>query len=184
LDILNQLLTGFQVASSWENLLFCFMGTLFGTLIGVLPGIGPTTGVAILIPITFGMNATSAIITMAGVYYGAMFGGATTSILLNVPGESASVMTCVDGHPLAKQGRAGPALGMAAMSSFIGGTFAVKYSDISTAILEEKVNNIIDSGAQVVTGCDMSCLMNIQGMLTRKKAPVQVMHIAQLLSRK
>lgn len=113
------------MASTWENLLFCFMGTLLGTLIGVLPGIGPTTGVAILIPITFGMNATSAIITMAGVYYGAMFGGATTSILLNVPGESASVMTCVDGHPMAKQGRAGPALGMAAMSSFMGGTFAV-----------------------------------------------------------
>jgi len=125
LEIFSQLLTGFQVATTWENLLFCFMGTLFGTLIGVLPGIGPTTGVAILIPITFGMNATSAIITMAGVYYGAMFGGATTSILLNVPGESASVMTCLDGHPLAKQGRAGPALGMAAMSSFIGGTFAV-----------------------------------------------------------
>ncbi|MDP2268396.1 MAG: tripartite tricarboxylate transporter permease [Deltaproteobacteria bacterium] len=116
---------GFQVASSWQNLLFCFMGTLFGTLIGVLPGIGPTTGVAILIPITFGMNPTTAIITMAGVYYGAMFGGATTSILLNVPGESASVMTCLDGHQLAKSGRPGPALGMASMSSFIGGTFAV-----------------------------------------------------------
>ncbi len=101
------------------------MGTLFGTLIGVLPGIGPTTGVAILIPITFGMNPTTAIITMAGVYYGAMFGGATTSILLNVPGESASVMTCIDGHQLAKNGRPGPALGMAAMSSFIGGTFAI-----------------------------------------------------------
>ena len=98
MDIFNKLLMGFQVASTWENLLFCFMGTLSGTLIGVLPGIGPTTGVAILIPITFGMNATTAIITMAGVYYGAMFGGATTSILLNVPGESASVMTCVDGH--------------------------------------------------------------------------------------
>lgn len=125
MEILNQLMTGFQVASTWQNLLFCFMGTLFGTLIGVLPGIGPTTGVAILIPITFGMNPTTAIITMAGVYYGAMFGGATTSILLNVPGESASVMTCLDGHPLAKQGRPGPALGMAAMSSFIGGTFAV-----------------------------------------------------------
>jgi len=116
---------GFQVAASWHNLLFCFMGTLFGTLIGVLPGIGPTTGVAILIPITFGMNPTTAIITMAGVYYGAMFGGATTSILLNVPGESASVMTCLDGHQLAKNGRPGPALGMASMSSFIGGTFAV-----------------------------------------------------------
>jgi len=125
LDIFNNLLMGFQVASSWENLFFCFFGTLFGTLIGVLPGIGPTTGVAILIPITFGMNPTTAIITMAGVYYGAMFGGATTSILLNVPGESASVMTCLDGHQLAKNGRPGPALGMASMSSFTGGTFAV-----------------------------------------------------------
>jgi len=125
LEIFNNLIMGFQVASSWQNLFFCFMGTLFGTLIGVLPGIGPTTGVAILIPITFGMNPTTAIITMAGVYYGAMFGGATTSILLNVPGESASVMTCIDGHQLAKNGRPGPALGMAAMSSFIGGTFAI-----------------------------------------------------------
>jgi putative tricarboxylic transport membrane protein len=125
LEIFSDLIMGFHVALSWQNLLFCFMGTLFGTLIGVLPGIGPTTGVAILIPITFGMNPTTAIITMAGVYYGAMFGGATTSILLNVPGESASVMTCIDGHQLAKQGRPGPALGMAAMSSFIGGTFAI-----------------------------------------------------------
>ena len=125
MDILSDLIMGFHVAFSWQNLLFCFMGTLFGTLIGVLPGIGPTTGVAILIPITFGMNPTTAIITMAGIYYGAMFGGATTSILLNVPGESASVMTCVDGHQLARQGRPGPALGMASLSSFTGGTFAV-----------------------------------------------------------
>lgn len=125
MEIFNDLIMGFHVAFSLQNLFFCFMGTLFGTLIGVLPGIGPTTGVAILIPITFGMNPTTAIITMAGVYYGAMFGGATTSILLNVPGESASVMTCLDGHQLAKNGRPGPALGMASMSSFIGGTFAV-----------------------------------------------------------
>ncbi len=125
MEIFSNLIMGFHVALSWQNLFFCFMGTLFGTLIGVLPGIGPTTGVAILIPITFGMNPTTAIITMAGVYYGAMFGGATTSILLNVPGESASVMTCVDGHQLAINGRPGPALGMASLSSFTGGTFAV-----------------------------------------------------------
>ncbi len=125
MDILNHLITGFQTAATWQNLLFCFMGTLFGTLIGVLPGIGPTTGVAILIPISFGMDATSALIMMAGVYYGAMFGGATTSVLLNIPGESASVMTCLDGHPLARSGRPGPALGMAALSSFTGGTFAI-----------------------------------------------------------
>jgi putative tricarboxylic transport membrane protein len=124
-DIFHNLILGFQVASSWENLMFCFIGVLIGTLIGVLPGIGPTTGVAILIPITFGMNATTAIITMAGVYYGAMYGGSTTSILINVPGESASVVTTLDGYQMAKNGRPGPALGMAALASFIAGTFAV-----------------------------------------------------------
>ncbi len=116
---------GFDVALSPLNLLMCFIGVLIGTLIGVLPGIGPTTGVAILIPITFGMNATTAIITMCGVYYGAMYGGSTTSILLNVPGESSSVMTTLDGYQMAKNGRPGPALGMAALASFIAGTFAV-----------------------------------------------------------
>ena len=116
---------GFDVALSPINLLMCFIGVLIGTLIGVLPGIGPTTGVAILIPITFGMNATTAIITMCGVYYGAMYGGSTTSVLLNVPGESSSVMTTLDGYQMAKKGRAGPALGMSAIASFIAGTFAV-----------------------------------------------------------
>jgi putative tricarboxylic transport membrane protein len=116
---------GFQVAVSWQNLFFCFVGVLTGTLIGVLPGIGPATGVAILIPVTYTMNATTALITMAGVYYGAMYGGSTTAILLNVPGESASVVTTLDGYEMAKKGRAGPALGMAAVSSFIAGGFAV-----------------------------------------------------------
>ncbi len=125
MEIFNNLIMGFEVALSWQNLFFCFVGTLIGTLIGVLPGIGPTTGVAILIPITFGMNATTAIITMAGVYYGAMYGGSTTSILLNVPGESSSVMTTLDGYQMARKGRAGPALGMAALASFIAGTFAI-----------------------------------------------------------
>lgn len=125
MSIFHNILLGFQVASSVENLLFCFIGVLIGTLIGVLPGIGPTTGVAILIPITFGMNATTAIITMCGVYYGAMYGGSTTSILLNVPGESSSVMTTLDGYQMARKGRPGPALGMAALASFIAGTFAV-----------------------------------------------------------
>ncbi len=125
MEIFQNILMGFQVALSLQNLLFCFAGVTFGTLIGVLPGIGPVTGVAILIPITFGLNATTAIITMAGVYYGAMYGGSTTSILINVPGESSSVMTTVDGYQMAKQGRAGPALGMAAFGSFIAGTLAV-----------------------------------------------------------
>ena len=124
MDLFHNILLGFQVALSLQNLLFCFVGVTLGTLIGVLPGIGPVTGVAILIPITFGLNATTAIITMAGVYYGAMYGGSTTSILINVPGESSSVMTCVDGYQMARKGRAGPALGMAALASFIAGTFA------------------------------------------------------------
>src|SRR5512136_1499920 len=96
MDVFNNLILGFQVATTGENLLFCFIGVLIGTLIGVLPGIGPVTGIAILIPVTFGMSATTAIITMAGVYYGAMYGGSTTSILINRPGESASVVTCLD----------------------------------------------------------------------------------------
>jgi putative tricarboxylic transport membrane protein len=125
LDIFNNVMLGFQVATSLENFFFCFVGVLIGTLIGVLPGIGPATGVAILIPVTYGMNATKALITMAGVYYGAMYGGSTTAILLNVPGESASVVTTLDGYEMAKKGRAGPALGMAAVSSFIAGAFAI-----------------------------------------------------------
>jgi putative tricarboxylic transport membrane protein len=123
--VFDNLLLGFQVATSWENLIFCFVGVLIGTLIGVLPGIGPVTGIAILIPVTYGLSATTAIITMAGVYYGAMYGGSTTSILINLPGESASVMTMLDGYQMAKKGRAGPALGMAALASFIAGTFSI-----------------------------------------------------------
>src|SRR5512138_1223916 len=124
-NVFDNLILGFQVATTVQNLLFCFIGVLIGTLIGVLPGIGPVTGIAILIPVTFGMNATTAIITMAGVYYGAMYGGSTTSILINLPGESASVMTMLDGYQMAKKGRPGPALGMAALASFIAGTFSI-----------------------------------------------------------
>ncbi|MDP3045949.1 MAG: tripartite tricarboxylate transporter permease, partial [Chloroflexota bacterium] len=121
----SNLFLGFHVALSPQNLVFCFVGCLLGTLIGVLPGIGPVTGVALLIPITYGLDATTALITMAGVYYGAMYGGSTTSILLNVPGESASTVTCLDGYQMARHGRAGPALGMSALASFFAGTFAV-----------------------------------------------------------
>jgi putative tricarboxylic transport membrane protein len=115
---------GFSVAGTPFNLLLAFIGVFLGTVIGVLPGIGPMTGVALLIPLTFGMNPTSAIILMAGIYYGAMYGGSTTSILVNTPGESSSVVTCLDGYQMAKQGRAGPALAAAAIGSFIAGTFA------------------------------------------------------------
>jgi putative tricarboxylic transport membrane protein len=125
LDILQNIGLGFSVALQPQNLLYCFLGVLAGTLVGVLPGIGPVTGIALLIPITFGMNPTSAIIMLAGIYYGAMYGGSTTSILIKTPGESASVMTSIDGYELAKQGRAGAALGMSAVSSFVGGTLSV-----------------------------------------------------------
>lgn len=125
MDIFQHLVDGFAVALSPGNLFFAFVGVFIGTAIGVLPGIGPIAGVALLIPITYDMHAASAIIMMAGVYYGAMYGGSTTSILLNTPGESASVVTTLDGHQMAKQGRAGSALAIAAIGSFVAGTFSV-----------------------------------------------------------
>lgn len=121
---LDNLAMGFSVALTPMNLLYALLGVFLGTIIGVLPGIGPMTGIALLIPITFGLHPTSAIILMAGIYYGAMYGGSTTSILVNAPGESSSVVTCLDGYAMAKQGRAGPALAAAAIGSFIAGTFA------------------------------------------------------------
>jgi putative tricarboxylic transport membrane protein len=125
MDILQSLAYGFSVALTPENLFYCFLGTVLGTAVGVLPGLGTITGVAILIPATLGMNPTSALIMLAGIYYGAQYGGSTTAILMNLPGESTAVMTCIDGHQLARQGRAGQALGMAAIASFIAGTAGV-----------------------------------------------------------
>ena len=125
MEMIQNIVLGFGVALQPINLLYCFIGCLAGTLIGVLPGIGPVTGVAILIPITFGMDPITATIMLAGIYYGAMYGGSTTSILINVPGESASVMTAVDGYQMARQGRAGAALGISAIGSFIGGTASI-----------------------------------------------------------
>jgi len=125
MDLLNNLLMGFGVALSPTNIFFCFVGCLAGTLIGVLPGLGPTASVSLLLPITFSMNPITAIIMLGGIYYGAMYGGSTTSILVNIPGEAASVVTCIDGYQMARRGRAGPALGMCAIGSFIAGTFSV-----------------------------------------------------------
>ncbi|MGE5674850.1 MAG: tripartite tricarboxylate transporter permease [Mycobacterium leprae] len=116
---------GFAIALTPGNLFYLFIGSLMGTVIGVLPGIGPISGVAILIPFTFGMDPTTAMIMMAGVYYGAMYGGSTTSILINTPGENSSVVTCLDGYQMARQGRAGAALATAAVGSFIAGTISV-----------------------------------------------------------
>ena len=125
MDIFHNLALGFGVAFSLKNLLFCFLGVLIGTLIGVLPGIGPVATISLLLPISFGMEPVTSIIMLAGVYYGAMYGGSTTSILVNMPGEPASVVTCLDGYQMARQGRAGPALGMSAFGSFIGGTVSI-----------------------------------------------------------
>jgi len=125
MEVLFNLLQGFHIATEPLNLLFCFLGVLIGTLIGVLPGIGPTATVALLLPITFSVTPVSAIILLAGVYYGSMYGGSTTSILVNLPGESASIVTCLDGYQMAKEGRAGPALGIAAFGSFIAGTIGL-----------------------------------------------------------
>src|SRR5438445_5805755 len=112
---------GFGVALSLQNLFYCFMGVVLGTLIGVLPGIGPVATIAMLLPVTFTLNPTSALIMLAGIYYGAQYGGSTTSILINIPGEASSVITTLDGFAMAKKGRAGPALAIAAIGSFFAG---------------------------------------------------------------
>ncbi|MGF9917627.1 tripartite tricarboxylate transporter permease [Paenibacillus ehimensis] len=146
MDTLQYLLSGFATALIWYNLLFAFAGVLIGTMVGVLPGIGPISGVALLIPVTTSLTsglppeaaATSSIILLAGVYYGAMYGGSTTSILLNTPGESSSVVTALDGYPMAKQGRAGAALSIAAIGSFIAGLISL----IGLVLLAEPLSNV------------------------------------------
>lgn len=125
MDVLHNLYSGFQVALTLKNIYLCFIGCLWGTIVGVLPGIGPLAGIALLIPATFGMDVTGAIIMLAGIYYGAMYGGSTTSILMNIPGESASVITCLDGFQMARKGRGGAALFIAAWGSWIGGTLGI-----------------------------------------------------------
>jgi putative tricarboxylic transport membrane protein len=121
----DQLLSGFAVALTWKGLLYCFIGCLWGTVVGVLPGLGPLAGMTLLLPLTFGLDPASGIIMLAGIFYGAMYGGSTTSILVRIPGEAASVVTCIDGYEMARRGRAGPALVIAALGSFVGGTVSV-----------------------------------------------------------
>ena len=125
MDLADNLITGFAVAFQPHNIFFCFIGVMIGTLIGVLPGIGPVGAMSILLPITFGISPVTAIIMLSGIYYGAQYGGSTTSILVGIPGEAASVVTMLDGHQMALQGRAGPALGIAAFGSFIAGTIGI-----------------------------------------------------------
>jgi len=125
MEILANVMLGFQVALQPANLFFCFMGVLIGTLVGVLPGLGPVAAMSLLLPTTFHLSPVSAIIMLSGIYYGAMYGGSTTSILVNIPGEAASVITCLDGYQMARKGRAGAALGIAAFGSFIAGTLSI-----------------------------------------------------------
>src|SRR3972149_3036530 len=124
MDLLNNLVLGFSVALTPINVLFCLIGALIGTLVGVLPGIGPVATLAILLPTTFYLPPTAALIMLAGIYYGAQYGGSTTAILVNLPGEPASVVTCLGGDQMGRQGRAGPALATAAIASFFAGCVA------------------------------------------------------------
>ncbi|WP_248923865.1 tripartite tricarboxylate transporter permease [Paenibacillus hamazuiensis] len=125
MESLASLLHGFEVAGTWWNLLYCLIGVSIGMFVGVLPGLGPVAGTALLVPITYDMEPVSAIIMLSGIFYGCMYGGTITSVLINTPGEAASVVTCLDGHQMAKQGRAGTALGVAGIGSFIGGVTAI-----------------------------------------------------------
>jgi TctA family transporter len=124
MDLFANLGLGFDTALTWTNVFYCFIGVLLGTLVGVLPGIGPTGTVAILLPITFTFEPVTALIMLAGIYYGAQYGGSTSAILINLPGESSSAVTAIDGHQMARQGRAGPALATAAIGSFFAGSVA------------------------------------------------------------
>src|SRR5262249_29433549 len=122
MDLLANLVVGMKVALSFQNLLYAFVGCMVGTLIGVLPGIGPVATIAMLLPIPFHLPPVSALIMLAGIYYGAQYGGSTTSILVNLPGEASSVVTRIDGYQMARNGRAGAALSISALGSFFAGT--------------------------------------------------------------
>jgi putative tricarboxylic transport membrane protein len=124
MDMLGNLALGFETALSLQNLLYAFVGVALGTLIGVLPGLGSVTTIAMLLPSVYSLDATSALVLLAGIYYGSQYGGSTTAILINVPGESASVVTAIDGYQMARQGRAGPALAAAGLGSFFAGSCA------------------------------------------------------------
>lgn len=125
IETIQNLYLGFSVALSPSVLFYAFMGCLIGTLVGMLPGVGPLAGISMLLPLTFGLSPTTSIVLLAGIYYGAMYGGSTTSILMRIPGEAASVMTCIDGYAMTQKGRAGPALAIAAIGSFVAGTLSV-----------------------------------------------------------
>lgn len=141
MDLVENLVHGFSIALTLQNILFCLAGVLLGSLIGVLPGIGPVPTIAMLLPFTFSLSPVPALIMLAGIYYGAQYGGSTTAILVNMPGESSSVVTCLDGYQMARRGRAGAALAIAAIGSFIAGTFAT----MLIAIFAEPLTRVAQS---------------------------------------
>jgi putative tricarboxylic transport membrane protein len=191
MDTLQSLFYGFSIALKPENLFLCFIGTLVGTLVGVLPGIGPAGAIAILLPVTFKISATGAIIMLAGIYYGVSYGGSTTSILVNIPGETSSVVTCLDGHQMALKGRAGPALGISAFGSFFAGTlgivglmvFAVPLSNMALKFGYHEYFSLIVLGLTFVTFlsygsmlksvmmCCLGFMLGIVGLDTITAAP-------------
>ena len=135
MDVFDQLLNGIAGVLTPTNLLLLAAGVTMGMVVGVMPGLGPSAGLAILLPVTFGLDPTGAIVMLAAVYYGAMYGGTITSVLINTPGESATVATTFDGYPMAKQGRAGPALVLAAVASFIAGTVGAILISVSAPLV-------------------------------------------------
>lgn len=138
MELFSQLGHGFEAALTLSNLGYCLLGVTLGTLVGVLPGLGPVATIAMLLPATYGQPPLSALIMLAGIYYGAQYGGSTSAILVNLPGESSSVVTCLDGHAMARKGRAGAALGIAALGSFFAGTVAT----LLIAALAEPLSNL------------------------------------------
>ena len=137
MDLFSNLALGFGVAFTPIHLLYALIGVMLGTLIGVLPGVGPVATIAMLLPITFNLSPIAALIMLAGIYYGAQYGGSTTAILVNLPGESSSVVTCLDGYQMARQGRAGPALATAAIGSFFAGSCATMLIAVAAPPLAE-----------------------------------------------
>ncbi|HTN62679.1 MAG TPA: tripartite tricarboxylate transporter permease, partial [Devosia sp.] len=135
MDILNGLLLGFETATTFTNFAYCFIGVLLGTAVGVLPGLGPVATISILLPFTIGLPVETSLITLAGIFYGSQYGGSTTAILINLPGEAASVVTTIDGHQMAKQGKAGRALAAAAIGSFFAGTVGTLFIAVSAPTL-------------------------------------------------
>ena len=135
MEILQNLQLGFSVVFTASNLFYCFVGCLVGTMIGVLPGIGPLATLSMLLPVTYKLDPAASIIMLSGIFYGSMYGGSTTSVLVNMPGEAASVVTCMDGYQMARQGRAGAALGIAAIGSFVAGTISAVGLNLLSPVL-------------------------------------------------